>query len=102
MLYAETQMSIVLQYQRACSALCTAAASAREALMQLRCNREKERQKYYALLQLAQGGHPPPCCITVRYRKSNGLSCPTREKLQHGPPPEHGTEPPDGLSLMVS
>jgi hypothetical protein len=39
--------------------------------------------------------HPALQCITVRYRKSNGLNSPTREKLQHGPPPDHGTEPPD-------
>ena len=30
---------------------------------------------------------PAPQCITVKYRKSIGLSCPTREKLQDGPPP---------------
>jgi hypothetical protein len=34
--------------------------------MQPRSNREKELQKYYALLQLAQGGHPLPCS-TMHY-----------------------------------
>jgi hypothetical protein len=29
--------------------------------METRSNREKERQMYYTLLQLVQGGHPPPC-----------------------------------------
>ena len=38
---------------------------------------------------------PAPQCIMVRYRKGIRLSCPTREKLEHGPPPEHGTEPAD-------
>ena len=48
------------------SFLCTAAQSARAAPMQPRSNREKELQKYYALLQLAQGGHPLPCS-TMHY-----------------------------------
>jgi hypothetical protein len=38
---------------------------------------------------------PAPLCITVRYRKDIRLSCPTREKLEHGPSPEEGTEPVD-------
>jgi hypothetical protein len=48
-----------------------------------------ERQKYYTLLQLVQGGHPLPCS-TIQYgqvQKDIGLSCPTREKLPDGPPP---------------
>jgi hypothetical protein len=42
--------------------------------MQPRSNRDQERQKYYTLLQLAQGGHPLPApqCITVRYNPSTG------------------------------
>ena len=38
---------------------------------------------------------PAPQCIMVRYRKGIRLCCPTREKLEHGPPPEHGTKPAD-------
>ena len=53
-------MSIPPQYQRVCSLLCTDAADARESLMHPRSNREKERQKYYNLLQFPQGGHPLP------------------------------------------
>ena len=56
------------RYQQACNALCTAAQSARAAPMQPRANREKERQKYYALLQLAQGGHPLPCSTLLTTR----------------------------------
>jgi hypothetical protein len=59
-------MSVAPQYQQDCNALCTAAQSARAAPMQPRSNREKERPKYYTLLQLAQGGHPPPCS-TMHY-----------------------------------
>ncbi len=53
-----TQKGVVLQYQRACSALCNAAAGARAALMQPLSNRDQEHPKYYTLLQLEQGGHP--------------------------------------------
>jgi hypothetical protein len=40
--------------------------------------------EYYALLQFPQETilHPTPQCITVRYRKSNGLNFPTRSRLQ--------------------
>ncbi len=47
------------QYQQACSALYTATVAARTVLMEPRSNHDQE-QKYYALLQLAQGDHPPP------------------------------------------
>jgi hypothetical protein len=40
--------------------LITVAQSARSVPMQPRSNREKERPKYYTLLQLVQGDHPPP------------------------------------------
>ena len=39
---------------------------------------------------------PAPRCSTVRYRKGIRLSSPTCEELEHGPPPEHRTEPADG------
>ena len=66
MLHTETQMSILPQYQEDCTVLCTVVQSARTALMQPRSNHGQERQKYYALLQLEQGGHPPPCS-TMHY-----------------------------------
>ncbi len=61
-----TQKSVPPHFEEVCSALCTTAQSARTSLMQPRSNREKERQKYYVLLQLAQGGHPLPCS-TMHY-----------------------------------
>ncbi len=59
-------MSVAPQYQQDCNALCTAAQSTRAVPMEPRSNREKERPKYYTLLQLAQGDHPPPCS-TMHY-----------------------------------
>jgi hypothetical protein len=66
MLHTETQMSIPTQYHRVCSPLCTVAAGARAVLMQPSSNRDQERQKYYTLLQIAQGGHHLPCS-TMHY-----------------------------------
>ena len=64
-LHAGTQISIVPQYQRACSALCTVAVGVRGNLIQPVSNRDQEHQKYYTLQQLAPGGHPQPCS-TIR------------------------------------
>jgi hypothetical protein len=38
---------------------------------------------------------PVPQCITVRYRRDDGLRCPTHDKPQHGPSPEYSTETTD-------
>jgi hypothetical protein len=38
---------------------------------------------------------PAPQCLMVRYRKGIRPNCPTSEKLEDGPSPEHGTEPAD-------
>jgi len=69
-------MSIPPQYQRACSALCIAEAGARAALMQPLSNRDQEHHLYKAM-----DSEKAMDLEKAMYRKSNGLSCPTREKL---------------------
>ena len=59
MLHGETQMSIVIQYQRVCTGLSKTAAGVRESLMESLSNLDQEHPKYYTLLHLEYGGHPP-------------------------------------------
>ena len=68
-------MSVAPQYQQDCNALSTDAQIVREAPMEPPPNHEKERPKYYTLLQLTQGGHPPPCSTMHYGQKKVGEYC---------------------------
>ncbi len=54
----------------------------------------------YSLLYKEDILRPDPQCITVRYRKNNGIRCPTHEKLWEGPSPEYGIELIDDMDLL--
>ena len=77
MSHTETQMSIMPQYQWTCRSFCTAASGAQTERMQPLSNRDQEHHKYYTsyILHKEVILHPAQQCITVRYRKSNGLRC---------------------------
>jgi hypothetical protein len=90
------------QFHHGISKPVTLFALLRRAPGQLPCNLAPIATKNVRSTMLCYSLHkevilcPAPQCIMVRYRKGIRLSCPTREKLEHGPPPEHGTEPADG------
>ena len=86
MLHAETQMSIVPHYQRACSALCTAAAGGRAALMQPLSNREQEHQKYILLVKFLDidSAEEVVSLFEVELQKPRNLSAHESEECEHG------------------
>ena len=84
MLHAETQMSIPPQYQWARSALFTTVTDVWTATwynLAPIVTKNIICTILYYILHKEVILHPDPQCITDRYSKSNGLICPTLEKM---------------------
>jgi hypothetical protein len=65
MLHSETQMPIVTQYQRACSALSTTVTNSRATLIQPLSNHDQEHQNSILYYRLHKESIPP--CSTIHY-----------------------------------